>query len=95
LGQGWRLGFLGLLHMEVFSQRLEQEFDTASIFTVPGVVYKAKIFGKKNIAHYKSDEIYFSNPSHIPNLSIVKEMYEPMILGTIITPGLFIFYLKI
>ncbi|XP_011500697.1 PREDICTED: translation factor GUF1 homolog, mitochondrial [Ceratosolen solmsi marchali] len=87
LGQGWRLGFLGLLHMEVFSQRLEQEFDTPSIFTTPGVVYKAKIFGKKNITHYKSDEVYFCNPSHIPNISIVKEMYEPTVLGTIITPG--------
>jgi translation elongation factor EF-4 len=40
LGQGWRLGFLGLLHMEVFNQRLEQEYDAQAIITAPSVTYK-------------------------------------------------------
>ena len=40
LGRGWRLGFLGLLHMEVFTQRLEQEFGTSVIVTTPNVPYK-------------------------------------------------------
>ena len=38
LGQGWRLGFLGLLHMEVFNQRLEQEYGAEVIVTVPSVI---------------------------------------------------------
>jgi translation elongation factor EF-4 len=42
LGQGWRLGFLGLLHMEVFSQRLEQEYDAQAIITAPSVTYKGE-----------------------------------------------------
>ena len=42
LGQGWRLGFLGLLHMDVFSQRLEQEYDANLIVTSPNVPYKSK-----------------------------------------------------
>lgn len=40
LGQGWRLGFLGLLHMEVFEQRLKQEFLLDTIVTAPNVPYK-------------------------------------------------------
>ncbi|XP_034937066.1 translation factor GUF1 homolog, mitochondrial [Chelonus insularis] len=86
LGQGWRLGFLGLLHMEVFCQRLEQEHETASIITSPSVTYKAKIIGKQNIKENRGDEIFFNNPSFFPNPQIVSEFYEPMVLGTIITP---------
>ena len=40
LGQGWRLGFLGLLHMDVFTQRLEQEYDANVIITSPNVPYR-------------------------------------------------------
>ncbi|CAI8034513.1 Translation factor GUF1, mitochondrial, partial [Geodia barretti] len=40
LGQGWRLGFLGLLHMDVFRQRLEEEFDASILVTTPSVPYK-------------------------------------------------------
>ncbi|OXU21105.1 hypothetical protein TSAR_012226 [Trichomalopsis sarcophagae] len=86
LGQGWRLGFLGLLHMEVFNQRLEQEYDAQAVLTAPGVTYKATIFGSKNIVKYQGETVVFSNPSHFPDLSIVKELYEPIVLGTIITP---------
>ena len=41
LGQGWRLGFLGLLHMDVFMQRLEQEHNASVIVTAPNVPYKS------------------------------------------------------
>lgn len=40
LGSGWRLGFLGLLHLEVFNQRLDQEYDAQTIMTAPSVTYK-------------------------------------------------------
>ena len=42
LGQGWRLGFLGLLHLEVFSQRLNDEYDAQAVITSPSVTYKGK-----------------------------------------------------
>lgn len=89
LGHGWRLGFFGLLHMEVFMQRLEQEYGTCSIVTTPSVTYKAKIFGKKNIKEYKTDMISFNNPAKFPDPNIVEELYEPMVLGSIITPSIF------
>uniref|UniRef100_A0A0C9RM51 Translation factor GUF1 homolog, mitochondrial n=1 Tax=Fopius arisanus TaxID=64838 RepID=A0A0C9RM51_9HYME len=86
LGLGWRLGFLGLLHMEVFCQRLEQEHGASPIITAPSVTYKAKIIGKQNIKDHGSDEITFNNPAHFPNPQIVTEFMEPMVWGTIITP---------
>ncbi|XP_046487267.1 translation factor GUF1 homolog, mitochondrial [Neodiprion pinetum] len=86
LGLGWRLGFLGLLHMEVFIQRLEQEYGTLPLVTAPNVTYKAKVIGAKNITKYKSDEVVFNNPSKFPPQSVVSEYYEPIVLGTIITP---------
>ncbi|XP_015119646.1 translation factor GUF1 homolog, mitochondrial [Diachasma alloeum] len=87
LGLGWRLGFLGLLHMEVFCQRLEQEYGTAPIITAPSVTYKAKICGKQNIKDHGTEEITFNNPAHFPNPQIVTEFMEPMVWGTIITPS--------
>ncbi|XP_043268719.1 translation factor GUF1 homolog, mitochondrial isoform X2 [Venturia canescens] len=85
LGQGWRLGFLGMLHMEVFSQRLEQEYGAEAIVTAPGVTYKAKMLGTKNIKQY-GEEFIFNNPTHFPGTQIVEQYYEPIVLGTIITP---------
>uniref|UniRef100_A0A8C9Y9F4 GTP binding elongation factor GUF1 n=1 Tax=Sander lucioperca TaxID=283035 RepID=A0A8C9Y9F4_SANLU len=49
LGAGWRLGFLGLLHMEVFNQRLEQEYNASVIVTAPTVPYKAVLSSPKLI----------------------------------------------
>ncbi|XP_018342475.1 PREDICTED: translation factor GUF1 homolog, mitochondrial [Trachymyrmex septentrionalis] len=86
LGRGWRIGFLGLLHMEVFIQRLEQEYGAQPIITAPAVTYKAKIFGSKNITKYRGDTVIFNNPIHFPDPQIVTEFYEPMIIATIITP---------
>ncbi|XP_029175193.1 translation factor GUF1 homolog, mitochondrial [Nylanderia fulva] len=86
LGRGWRIGFLGLLHMEVFIQRLEQEYEAQPIVTAPSVTYKAKIFGSKNITKYQNDIVIFNNPAHFPDMQIVSELYEPMIIATVITP---------
>lgn len=73
--------------MEVFVQRLEQEYGTQPIVTAPGVTYKAKIFGAKNITKYQGDTVTFNNPEHFPDRQIVSEFYEPTIVATIITPG--------
>ncbi|BFZ15133.1 hypothetical protein BsWGS_18172 [Bradybaena similaris] len=86
LGQGYRLGFLGLLHMDVFSQRLEQEFDVSAIMTAPNVAYKMKIKGEKNIKLYGSDEVTVLNPCLMPDPAIITEYQEPMVNGTIIAP---------
>uniref|UniRef100_H3AGD1 GTP binding elongation factor GUF1 n=1 Tax=Latimeria chalumnae TaxID=7897 RepID=H3AGD1_LATCH len=79
LGAGWRLGFLGLLHMEVFNQRLEQEYNASVILTAPTVPYKL-------IKEYGEEEITVVNPCQFPDKIHVSEYLEPMVMGTIITP---------
>ncbi|KAM9329121.1 translation factor GUF1, mitochondrial [Gastrophryne carolinensis] len=86
LGAGWRLGFLGLLHLEVFNQRLEQEYNASVIMTSPTVPYKAVLSSQKLIKEYGEKEITIINPSEFPDKTVVSEYLEPMILGTIISP---------
>lgn len=90
LGQGWRLGFLGLLHMEVFCQRLSQEHEIESIVTAPSVTYKLILSNPKLIKSNGTDTIYISNPTKFPEPYDIAEYFEPCVLGTIITPNEFI-----
>jgi len=86
LGQGWRLGFLGLLHMDVFCERLEQEYLTPVIMTTPNVPYRVRIHGEKNIKLYGADELTILNPCKLPDPSIIVEYSEPFVNGTIMAP---------
>nr|CAI5845853.1 unnamed protein product [Callosobruchus analis] len=86
LGQGWRLGFLGLLHMEVFSQRLQQEYGAEPIITAPSVTYKIKLKPTKQTIKDGSDIVYINNPAHFPDPVKIEETFEPMVKATIITP---------
>ena len=63
LGQGYRLGFLGLLHMEVFKERLEKEFDQSVIITSPNVTYKLKFSQQHLIKYHGASEISILNPN--------------------------------
>uniref|UniRef100_A0A3P8QT72 Tr-type G domain-containing protein n=1 Tax=Astatotilapia calliptera TaxID=8154 RepID=A0A3P8QT72_ASTCA len=90
LGAGWRLGFLGLLHMEVFNQRLEQEYNASVIVTAPTVPYKAVLSSAKLIKEHGSEEITIVNPAQFPDRSVVSEYLEPMVLGTILAPDVYI-----
>ncbi|XP_030377918.1 translation factor waclaw, mitochondrial [Scaptodrosophila lebanonensis] len=86
LGQGWRLGFLGLLHMEVFCQRLEQEHGAEPIITAPSVTYHVVLSNPKMIKQSGKDTLEISNAALFPDPINIKEYYEPLVLGTIITP---------
>ncbi|XP_072519417.1 translation factor Guf1, mitochondrial [Salminus brasiliensis] len=89
LGAGWRLGFLGLLHMEVFNQRLEQEYNASVIVTAPTVPYKAVLSSPKLIKEYGKEIVTIVNPAQFPDKSQVVQYLEPMVNGTIITPDEF------
>ncbi len=78
LGLGYRCGFLGLLHMDVFKQRLEQEYDVDVITTAPSVRYK--------ITLTNGTEIDIENPADFPDRSAIAEIYEPIINATLIVP---------
>ena len=78
LGLGFRCGFLGLLHLEIITERLEREFDINLLTTTPGVVYKVHLNTGKVIE--------LQNPSSLPDPTHVKFIEEPWIKSTIITP---------
>lgn len=78
LGLGFRCGFLGLLHMEVFKQRLEQEYNLNVIATAPSVMYQVKL--------NNGEILKIENPSDFPDTSRIDEILEPMITATIIVP---------
>ncbi|EJU05637.1 Guf1 protein [Dacryopinax primogenitus] len=82
LGQGCRLGFLGTLHMDVFRQRLEDEYDQQILITYPTVPFK--------IIDNKGKEVIISNPSDFPDPADfsgkIQEVQEPMVKATIILP---------
>jgi GTP-binding protein LepA len=78
LGLGFRCGFLGLLHLEIITERLDREFGVNLITTTPGVIYKVhKIDGEVVDLH---------NPSNMPNPTQITKIEEPWINATIITP---------
>ncbi|NMD45253.1 MAG: elongation factor 4, partial [Propionibacterium sp.] len=77
LGFGFRVGFLGLLHMEIVRERLEREFDLDLISTAPNVVYRVVM--EDGSAHT------VTNPSEYPE-GKVAEVWEPVVKATILTP---------
>ena len=79
LGLGFRCGFLGLLHMDVFHQRLEQDFGAELITTSPTVPNLIKL---KN-----GEEIIVSSAAAFPDLTTVDEMFEPVVKATVVTPA--------
>ncbi|MFZ1411938.1 MAG: translation elongation factor 4 [Micropruina sp.] len=81
LGFGFRIGFLGLLHMEIVRERLEREFNLDLISTAPNVVYR--------VVMEDGTEHVVTNPSEYPAGKIA-EVYEPMVKATILTPTEFI-----
>lgn len=78
LGFGFRIGFLGLLHMEILQERLEREFNLSVIATAPSVEF---IVQKTN-----GESVKISNPSSFPDPSTIESISEPFIQATILVP---------
>ena len=82
LGFGFRCGFLGLLHMEIIQQRIEREFDLDIITTAPSVSYFVyKTDGSKTVVN---------NPSHLPPVTDIEYMEEPIVKASIFSPPDFV-----
>lgn len=78
LGFGLRCGFLGLLHMEIISERLNREFNLNLINTVPSVLYKIHLRG--------GDVMDLENPADMPELTKIESIEEPWVRATIMMP---------
>jgi len=82
LGSGFRVGFLGMLHMEVVKERLEREFNLDLIATAPTVVYE--------VLQTDGTKVIVQNPSELPDVSKIDKIYEPYVKATILTPNEFV-----
>ena len=79
LGYGFRCGFLGLLHMEIITERLEREFDLDLVTTAPSVVY--------HVFTLDGQERIIDNPTNLPPAAEIDYMEEPIVKATIMTPS--------
>ncbi|WP_029348889.1 translation elongation factor 4 [Bosea sp. 117] len=78
LGFGFRCGFLGLLHLEIIQERLEREFNLDLIATAPSVIYEIEM--------NDGTVLELHNPADMPDVVKIKEIREPWIRATILTP---------
>ncbi|HEY0892504.1 MAG TPA: translation elongation factor 4, partial [Cellvibrio sp.] len=78
LGFGFRVGFLGMLHMEIIQERLEREYDLDLITTAPTVVFEVVKRG--------GEVIFVDNPSKLPDPGSIEEMREPIVEANILVP---------
>lgn len=82
LGFGFRCGFLGLLHLEIIQERLEREYNLDLVTTAPGVIYK--------VHRTDGEVIELTNPSNLPDPSVVEYMEEPVVSAEIMVTTEFI-----
>jgi GTP-binding protein LepA len=78
LGFGFRIGFLGLLHMDIVQERLEREYNLELITTAPTVVYE--------VAKTDGTVAFVDNPSRLPPDNLIDELREPIITANILVP---------
>ncbi len=79
LGFGFRIGFLGLLHLEIVRERLEREFNLELISTAPNVVYRVDMEDGK--------QIVVTNPSEYPSDGKIDKVFEPVVRATVLSPS--------
>jgi GTP-binding protein LepA len=83
LGFGFRLGFLGLLHMEIIQERLEREFDLDLIASAPSVEYEVTLLNNRG-------KELVDNPSRLPPLAEIESIAEPWVRVDVVTPTTYI-----
>src|SRR3990167_8901465 len=81
LGRGFRLGFLGMLHVEIISERLKREFGLSLIISSPSVEYAVKM--------QNGEEFKIRSASMLPDFSGIKEISEPIVYLEVLTPTLY------
>ncbi|TLM99717.1 elongation factor 4, partial [bacterium] len=79
LGFGFRLGFLGLLHMEIIQERLEREYGLDLITTAPSVIFR--------ITKTNGEVLEISNPTNLPPMQNIAKMEEPYVKGVVMVPN--------
>jgi GTP-binding protein LepA len=83
LGFGFRIGFLGLLHMDIVRERLEREYNLELIVTNPSTDYKVKITSR-------NEQLDIKSAAELPDMSEVEEIAEPWVKGEIVAPNQYV-----
>jgi GTP-binding protein LepA len=82
LGFGFRLGFLGLLHLEIVKERLEREYNLSLVITNPSVDYE--------VTTTQGEEVMVKNAADLPDVSRIAEIREPWIKGEVVVPSSYV-----
>ncbi|MBR1442462.1 MAG: translation elongation factor 4 [Firmicutes bacterium] len=82
LGFGFRCGFLGLLHLEIIQERLDREYNIDIVTTAPSVIYK--------VFMTNGEVIQLSNPTDLPDPTVIEHMEEPIVKAEVILPSEYI-----
>ncbi len=78
LGFGFRVGFLGLLHMDIVQERLEREYNLELITSAPTVIYE--------VQKTDGEQVYVDNPARLPAANEIEDLREPIIIANILVP---------
>ena len=87
LGFGFRCGFLGLLHLEIITERLDREFGIPLVTTAPSVRYRVTLEGVTDETTGEPKVIEVSNPQDLPEPNRIAEVREPTVTAMILTPS--------
>lgn len=79
LGFGFRIGFLGLLHLEIIQQRIEREFGIQLIVTAPSVMFKVNLTDNSTL--------FLENPTDLPDVQKIRSIEEPMVKAELLMPA--------
>ncbi|TVP94222.1 MAG: elongation factor 4 [Acholeplasmatales bacterium] len=82
LGFGFRIGFLGMLHMEIIQARIDREFDIPLIATAPSVIY--------HVYFDNGEKVAIDNPVNLPQVQYINRIEEPFVVATLLTPKEFV-----
>jgi len=82
LGRGYRCGFLGVLHLEIITERLRREFNLELVVTLPSITYELEL------VNGKKETVY--TPTHFPEEHLIEKIYEPWVSIHLITPAEYI-----
>ena len=82
LGRGYRCGFLGMLHLEIVTERLRREFDLALVVTTPTITYEVELPGGKRKTVY--------SPAQFPEFGQIEKVWEPFVAAEIVLPSQYV-----
>ncbi len=90
LGRGFRCGFLGMLHLEIITERLDREFDLLLVVTMPSIIYKVVLRNRSSLVEKENKEEIIYSPHLFPEDGNILKVFEPWVSVKIIIPSIYL-----